>query len=547
MRPARTPPEPTASSRLAAAVRRRWRSGALCLLVAGAYLALNPMFLVRATDSSSATYKTALVLFHVLALSLVLVLARCSRRVAYPLLAALLASAVVDNVTLSAKQSPMTLSDLAVLTAAAGSVGDAVREFAGEIGRACAFAALLALGVVALRRSGARWRWAVPAAGVLTVVPFAMFAGIAVRYGEPALVGFPSTNVVPHGGGVLLLDAVAKAWSPPRRVSAARAPAAPPDQPRHIVLVIDESVEAERFAEANGRTFRSAVDLGAAFSATNCSAETNLILRYAVDAADITTQTQPLFQLAREAGFTTLYVDLQEVLHDVSVRNYFSRQELSFVDRILEGEQFGPVPTRDRALLPRLPLVLAEHERTFTIVNKVGSHFPYARRLPPELRGASDPYLASITFSSVEFIHELEAGMPASTVVFYTSDHGQNFGARSTHCNPLSTSALSEWRVPLVVLASPDVAGLLRRVDAGWAGKASHFEVGETLRVLLGYGPLFNRTLFDAPHDDSTTYRAYYGPPGGVLLVPPRYREFARGSLRGGALLAGDHGVQRRE
>jgi hypothetical protein len=116
--------------------------------------------------------------------------------------------------------------------------------------------------------------------------------------------------------------------------------------------------------------------------------------------------------------------------------------------------------------------------------------------------------------------------------VFYTSDHGQNFLAKSPHCNGASDSTLSEWRVPLIVFLTKDLTAIRERLNPSWNNRASHFELTETIRVVLGYEAMYNKTLFDPPGSvPSQPYKAYFGPIKGLLGRPASFREFDRHTL----------------
>ncbi len=513
-------------------------------MLAVAYCLANPFLFQRLVKIEGMASKGFFLVVHAVAILSLLAAVWSAKKIFYSVAVISFLSILLDNCFFLVKHYPITLSDLAVLLASHGNMSDAVSQFYQDFSRALATACLLMVCLGLLRWMARPQRHAGAVAVTLTTLSFCLYVIIAIFKGEPSLVGLPSSNSLLFGAVVISLDNEIHSFKASAPVMARRSDLPIAAGPKHIVLVIDESVEAEAFRKLSTEPFENGTDLGSALSGANCSAASNYILRVGPDdlaLAKTLRATPTLFQLAKESGFTTEYFDLQGVLQDTAVHNYISSEELGAVDQVHRSGEFGAKNyERDMAFAKRFSELISQGEKGFAIVNKTGSHFPYASNLPPELAHSQDAYGASVTRSTVDFLHAIDATLPESTVVFYTSDHGQNFLSKSPHCNGASDSTFGEWRVPLIVFTSKDLSAIRANIKASWAGQASHFEVSETIRVLLGYEAMFSKTLFEAPGEISAKpYRAYFGPIKGLLGRPPSYREFDReklGSTRGASL-----------
>lgn len=421
---------------------------------------------------------------------------------------------------------PLTLVDGKTLLESVGNMGDALSQFTTPI----LIVVLQILGVLALLI----WmRMAVQARNSLPMITASLTAGvmyiaILIMGGDTALNGFPMQFQTGLYAGALAVDAAARRWEPGGKAAAAfqRVPLDP--AVRHLVLVIDESVEGSVFRDLVDRVQLPGLrSLGLGYSFANSSAASNLMLRRGADPRDPGTSLRhfpSLFQVAKEAGFRTVYIDCQGVLNDLTIQDYFDDTEKSFIDEVLPPGALGVRTERDLNAIPALIGELGKAERTFTLINKVGTHFPYAHSLPPELAGVPDPYSVSISRTSLAFLQGLAGRLPEGTLVFYTSDHGQNFQAKASHANLPWECGISEWTVPVILLSSPDLAGRLQLIDSRWQEHASHALMSESIRNLLGQRMPGMPTLWSAPSpEDASLHRAFYGSPMGLFGKPISY------------------------
>ncbi|WP_257313642.1 hypothetical protein [Geothrix fuzhouensis] len=497
-----------------------------CALLVALSLWMNPQIPQRMASLAN-PLKQLIYLVEILAALLALVGCGFARR-RWAILGGLFFSVnfLVGTSFFRIRGRPLTLVDGKTLLESVGNTGDALSQFTVPI----FIVVLQILGVLALLiwvRAALRARNSLPLiTGSLTAA--VMYVAILAIGGDTALNGFPMQFQAGLHAGTLAVDAAARRWVPDGKAAAAfqRVPLDP--AVRHLVLVIDESVE--------GSVFRDMVDqahlpylrnFGLGYSFANSSPASNLMLRRGADPKDAGTSLRhfpSLLQMAKEAGFRTAYIDCQGVLKDVAVQDYFDDLERSYIDEVVPSGALGVRTSRDLNAIPALIGQLGKAGRTFTLINKVGIHFPYAHSLPPELSGVPNPYAVAISRSSLAFLVGLAGRLPEGTLVFYTSDHGQNFQAKAPHGNLPGECSPSEWTVPVILLSSSDLAGRLKGVDPRWQDHASHALMSESIRNLLGQRMPGMPTLWSAPSpEDLSRHRAFYGSPMGLFGKPISY------------------------
>lgn len=300
----------------------------------------------------------------------------------------------------------------------------------------------------------------------------------------------------------------------------------------HVVYVVDESVVDDVFRQGSdvridAHSLPSGIeyDFGPAVSGGDCSSDSNLILRAGPRPLHLSEDLErdaSIWEYAKRAGYETVYIDGQDqsdVLH-----NWMSARERGFIDHVYVFPNV-PVDLRDGAAGRLVAQLTAQDTPQFIYVNKVGPHFPYdskypasAARYQPTAGFAGDPHAAfanqqhmlgtmdvlsgTVPFrnsyrNAVEWnLNSFFQALPrlprdTSTVLVYTSDHGQNLwrehGITITHCTsvPRSTS-----RVPLIVFtASEKWSAILRRASRENFGRTSHFNIFASLLGFLGYQP----------------------------------------------------------
>lgn len=512
----------------------RWQVLAWAVCVALLYVAADGFYVIDrwrwigsagggALTLADHARRGVFVLQQVLAVLTVCRVARMRPRWALPALGLFGLFLVVDLGVHAAIGRPASLSNITVLNAASGHLENALGEFREGTLQALWWT-LAVVGLLAWRscqgppRAGGLW-----ALGLLLSL-FSLYGAALWTRGEQAVIGFPKGFSYGFGSLVVAANEGVLAWQgqggvlvPVRDLRHAR---------RKVVLVIDESVRRDEFA----RQFAGGphvLDYGAAWSGANCSAASNYILRRATWVRASGTkaplrEVESLFSLARRAGYATAYVETQNVLSEAGARNYFDQDELSRIDRVVEVK--GPAHERDAAALRAVQSLLAQPQ-VFVVVNKVGAHFPYGQMVPPARRSGDRmaDYRAAVQLNTLAWLAGLQQGLDAQTLVFYTSDHGQDFGRKAPHCNTGDDVGTQEYEVPFVLMAGSEavLAGLRPSLDA-YRDRLSHLEVSESVRNALGFRLGAVDSIYHPPRRLGLEACGIHGPPKPFFGMGPR-------------------------
>ena len=300
-----------------------------------------------------------------------------------------------------------------------------------------------------------------------------------------------------------------------------------------IVLIIDESISGNYLdinapfgVHSNLKQARAGVEIfnyGYAASIANCSADTNITLRYGGTRADymrINTTLPSIWQYAKRAGLRTVYIDAQRT--GGHLQNLMNDAEKKDIDAFVQFDQTS-VRDRDMATAAKLIELLNDDQPQLVVINKVGAHFPVHDKYPdafmayrPTLPrgqfvevadtgkrdgfdGRPDDWLLyrnayknTLLWNVGEFFSRVFAqGNLNNAVLIYTSDHGQDLHERgnpglNTHCggDPVEEEGL----VPLVVIQGSGLKTLDWQAQlAGNKDRSSHYNIFPTLLQLMGY------------------------------------------------------------
>jgi lipid A ethanolaminephosphotransferase len=366
------------------------------------------------------------------------------------------------------------------------------------------------------------------------LLPVGAMTGVLYKRGGDGTEGLPEQFKAPAFAVALGLERALSGGRPQRRdvaIVASREPAA-----RHVVVLMDESIRGDlldinRPGGAYSGLLRHravAANFGVASSIANCSAATNAGFRYGVTRRNHLEELRvnpSIWRYARKAGFRTVYIDGQR--HGGGLMNLMTAEEAADIDVFLQLPRETRPFERDLEIARRLKGLLGA-ERSFIFVNKMGAHFPYEGKYPPESArfmpvmkqtyfgsevdpasergwmfrpdpGESDihtrfrnSYLNAVEWNVGRFFDTLLDGIDLSqTVLVYTADHGQDLHEDrspgfNTHCS--RHGPLTEGMVPLVILTGIEpVLREMREAARRNHNAATQFNLFPSVLQLLGY------------------------------------------------------------
>ena len=437
-------------------------------------------------------------------------------------------SAVFFDVYTQVTAGYMTYSSFVSLVYSGGFIQEAAYQYRDAIISAMFSGLLLLFGI------GLKPRRRAPLPGALLVAApvlgvMMLSTVLFMRAGEGAR-GLPIMYTPLAYLNLFTYEALHNTVGPREPVSLTRI-----DQPvgHDIVLIIDESISGNYLdintpfgVHSNLKEPRPGVDIfnyGYAASIANCSADTNVTLRYGGTRTDymrINSTLPSIWQYAKQAGLRTVYIDAQRT--SGNLQNLMNAAEKKDIDEFV---QFDRISVRDRDMAAAAMLIELLNDATpqLVVINKVGAHFPVHDKYPdafmayrPTLprgrfvevadtgtrdgfNGQPDDWLLyrnayknTVLWNVGEFFARVFAQADLShALLIYTSDHGQDLHERgnpglNTHCgdDPVEEEGL----VPLVVISGRDLQTL--DWQAQWPAnkdRSSHYNIFPTLLQVMGY------------------------------------------------------------
>ncbi|MBX8471596.1 MULTISPECIES: sulfatase-like hydrolase/transferase [unclassified Pseudomonas] len=440
----------------------------------------------------------------------------------------LFVSAVFFDVYTRVTADYLTYSSFVSLVYSGGFIQEAAYQYRGAIIHGLLNGLLLLFGI------GLKPRHAIPVPNALRIAAplcgvLLLSAVLFVRAGEGAR-GLPIMYTPLAYLNLFGYEALHNTVGPREPVTLARnGPAVGHD----IVLIIDESISGNYLdinapfgVHSNLKQARPGVEIfnyGYAASIANCSADTNITLRYGGTRADymrINSTLPSIWQYAKKAGMRTVYIDAQRT--GGNLQNLMNDAEKKDIDEFVQFDQTS-VRDRDMAAAAKLIELLNDDKPELVLINKVGAHFPVHDKYPDAFM-AYRPTLPRGQFTEVADTGERTGfnGQPDDWVLYrnaykntvlwnvgeffsrvfaqanlnnalliYTSDHGQDLHERgnpglNTHCG--GDPVEEEGVVPLVVIQGDQLQTLDWSAQlAANKDRSSHYNIFPTLLQLMGY------------------------------------------------------------
>ena len=291
---------------------------------------------------------------------------------------------------------------------------------------------------------------------------------------------------------------------------------------KNIIWIVDESITGT-YLSLNGYKKKTTpylesinetdkmVNFGVVNSISNCSSSSNLSLRIGLNPkvfSDFNKNMYNLptiFQYAKRAGYKTWLLDSQ-VPKDY-LQNYLTLYDKEDVDNFLTLDRDTTPHKRDEKFLAQIADLTKSENKNFIFVVKFGAHWPYILAydkkntiFKPTLEttyGMSienrekqlNTYANAIVHSTDQYLKKLlEQSDLSETIIFYTSDHGQNIlenDIKITHCNTEAKLIVkNEISVPLLIFQ--DNAKQLFPINQD-SPNYSQIQIFPTTLSLMGY------------------------------------------------------------
>ncbi|MFJ4195777.1 sulfatase-like hydrolase/transferase [Pseudomonas sp. NPDC089534] len=486
---------------------------------------------------------------------------------------AMFVSAVFFDVYMRVTADYLTYSGFVSLVYSGGFIQEAAYQYRDAILRGLLNGLPLLLGIGLKPRRPFplpnALRVAAPLCGVML-----LSAVLFVRAGEGAR-GLPVMYTPLAYLNLFAYEALHNTVGPREPVSLARNAAA---VGHDIVLIIDESISGNYLdinapfgVHSNLKEAHPGVavfNYGYAASIANCSADTNVTLRYGGTRADyrrINSTLPSIWRYAKGAGLRTVYIDAQRT--GGNLQNLMDSAEKKDIDEFVQFDQTS-VRDRDMAAAAKLVELLNNGTPQLVVINKVGAHFPVHDKYPdafmayrPALprgqfteiadtgkrdgfNGQPDDwalyrnaYKNTVLWNVGEFFSRVFAQADLNNaVLIYTSDHGQDLHERgnpglNTHCggDPVEEEGL----VPLVVIQGERLQTLDWPAQlAANKDRSSHYNIFPTLLQLMGYDlagieALYGKPL-SVPTEDDFTFNYRFN---ARLGAKPEWKHIDLGSI----------------
>ena len=347
-------------------------------------------------------------------------------------------------------------------------LGAAISEFSVQILTSCAAAAILVLPLVIF---ATRLHEVNAKHGKLLYTRFGIISSVIVFMLIPltAIAGMMNIGLAEHNVFVFALRGLTEPDAPspgtlqPRPLEGQRA--------KHIVLVMDESTTPSAFSKfVLPGLSAELVQYGTTYSTGNCSAVSQALMRWGSNPGALAmsmtlVRRYPCGRSRGRLAYNTVLIDGQVT---AKPQNYMRLAELALIDEFLP---FQHGVDTDRLIAVELVRRLRIDTPQFIYIVKRGSHFPYVDNIPADQKSdvlsEADAYRRSVQSSTGAFFAELIARLPElrDTLVFYTSDHGQQFGGNSHHCS--GDYPEEEFKVPMAIMGEQTelLEQLRRRAD----------------------------------------------------------------------------------
>ena len=449
---------------------------------------------------------------------------------------------------------------------AAGSAGEAFQQYSRFYFISAGFGLLLLIGIILKPK---KQNYTSSYLQTIPIFSFLLFTFLIFYKGGSGALGLPSIYTPLSYSSLVLYELSQDDFGTREEIKIARQNT---DMDHDIIFILDESVSANYMDinNSNGvytglKSTQSNCEIlnyGYAASVANCSASTNLTLRYGGTRENykkIIYSKPSIWQYAKNAGLKTIYIDAQRT--EGKLQNGMTNGEQKDIDEFIQFDTVS-MQNRDQEAANVLIDLINNNTNEFIFINKIGLHFPIHDKYPDEFlkyepalpRGdwldVSDTglrtgfggspeewiqyrnsYRNTMEWNIGRFFDKIfaEANLTNSLII-YTSDHGQDLHERNnpgvdTHCS--SDPLIEEGLVPLVIIEGNNLNTLnWKNKFVKNKNKSSHYNIFPTLLKIMKYdstevAKVYGNSL-DIETKDDFTFNKYWN---ARLGIKPKWKK----------------------
>ena len=218
-------------------------------------------------------------------------------------------------------------------------------------------------------------------------------------------------------------------------------------------------------------------------------------LKYPGVTAQISTQTNNMFKLAKDNGFKTYFFSAQEESKLRILDNLICKNCIDHYENRTDYEEENPRASKYDDILLSLVAGVDWDKPAFIVFQQRGSHSPYAKQVPLQFKKFTDDYDNTVLYTDTvltSLLSHIRKKSKNSLYYMYVSDHGELLGENGTNGHGWFEKEVYE--VPFIYYADDrnreKYADQLLQVR-------SQFDVSNLVATLLGY-----RVKWDSPDED---------------------------------------------
>lgn len=262
----------------------------------------------------------------------------------------------------------------------------------------------------------------------------------------------------------------------------------------NVILIIGESLRAKQLTILGYKTHNTTPNLSqikglraktiysaGTMTKTSVAGIINR-LKYPGVSTQIASQSNNLFRMAKENGFTTHFISGQPGEDCVILENLIGKKS---IDYFMTRSDFKKGCSKyDIAFIDYLNGI-DFHQSNFIVLQQSGSHIPYPDQYPKSFNRFKSAYDNSVLYTDYvisEVMKQIQSKSKKPTYIIFTSDHGQMVHEEGLYGHGWFKKPV--YRVPLMLLTmntqDHDTFNYFDHIQ-------SHFDMSTLVGKLLGY------------------------------------------------------------